>query len=296
MYIVNRGTALYGGRPQHPGAVWGDDVLIENPGLQLDFSAIAVTYLWVFSLDGRGLLAGINKFHESARALKAIARRWMIRRAVVRHAERLCHAEGTRFRGRVYPIYAKEIKAMITLRRQHTQPSPVQAVRLSRISRLSTLSGISRGVSERISHGGKQLINWPRRRDNHKAEEDLEDPSQSTSTRKIKSKRRGSTAGNSSAMKAAANYGLHLRAEQMRGKADDDDREVRIDQIASEIAQLKADMSEVLSLLRSGQRPVAATPVAATPVAVTPAAAAAALASSSKRVDGPPPPVITPGD
>ena len=42
-YIVNRGTALYAGRPRHEGAAWGEDVLLNRPSLQLDFEALAAT-------------------------------------------------------------------------------------------------------------------------------------------------------------------------------------------------------------------------------------------------------------
>ena len=52
MYIVNRGTALFGGRPKHAGSCWGEDILLPGPQLQLDFSAVAISYLWVFTIDG----------------------------------------------------------------------------------------------------------------------------------------------------------------------------------------------------------------------------------------------------
>ena len=35
MYIVNRGTALWAGRPRHEGSTWGEDVILDNPGLQV---------------------------------------------------------------------------------------------------------------------------------------------------------------------------------------------------------------------------------------------------------------------
>lgn len=117
MYIANRGTALWAGRPRYAGSAWGDDVLLDNRGLQLDFSALAVTYLWVFVIDGRSLLATVAKFPESSARLTRIARKWTIRRAIVRAAERQCFANGVHFRGRLYAIYAKEVAQKLTERR-----------------------------------------------------------------------------------------------------------------------------------------------------------------------------------
>ena len=57
--------------------------------LQLEFSAVAATYLWVFTINGAQLHAAIGKFPESAERLYRVARRWAMRRAVVRFAEQV---------------------------------------------------------------------------------------------------------------------------------------------------------------------------------------------------------------
>ena len=74
MYIVNRGTALFGGKPKHAGSCWGEDILLPGPQLQLDFSAVAISYLWVFTIDGANLHAAISTFPQSATRLRRIAR------------------------------------------------------------------------------------------------------------------------------------------------------------------------------------------------------------------------------
>lgn len=41
MYICHRGTALYAARPRHPGSIWGDDVILQDKTLCLEFCAVA---------------------------------------------------------------------------------------------------------------------------------------------------------------------------------------------------------------------------------------------------------------
>eukprot|EP00908_Phaeocystis_cordata_P016844 Transcript_28161.p1 GENE.Transcript_28161~~Transcript_28161.p1 ORF type:complete len:808 (-),score=261.71 Transcript_28161:1095-3518(-) len=113
MYICHKGSALYGGRTRYPGSSWGEDVLIKHRELELSFAAIAITYLWVFTIDAARLHASLAKFPRAQKRLLKVARMWTIRRAVVRHAERLCYERKTEFRGRAYPIYAKEIALKI---------------------------------------------------------------------------------------------------------------------------------------------------------------------------------------
>jgi len=124
MYIISRGMALWGARLRRAGGVCGDDVLLQNVELQLSFSAVAATYLWVFSMSGNQLHKALANFPVCAASMLSIARRWAIRRAVVRQAERECYARGYNFRGRLFPIYAKEL---------------VTKIEMSRVPRLSTI-------------------------------------------------------------------------------------------------------------------------------------------------------------
>ena len=118
MYIVNRGTALYAGRPVHAGATWGEDILLDRPDLR-STSAVATSYLWVYTLDAMRPKAAIKKFPGSAELLAGVRQKWILRRAVVRHAEYEMHRRGMHFRGRFYPIYAKAIKERLITRQEH---------------------------------------------------------------------------------------------------------------------------------------------------------------------------------
>lgn len=66
-------------------------------------------YAWVITISRDDLNAAITLFPASALRLNIIRRRWAIRRAIVRLAEIQVYQAGKRFRGRNYPIYAKEM-------------------------------------------------------------------------------------------------------------------------------------------------------------------------------------------
>ena len=51
----------------------------------------------------------INQFPNEAAFINTVRKMWILRRAIVRAAERTCFANGKNFRGRFNPIYAKEI-------------------------------------------------------------------------------------------------------------------------------------------------------------------------------------------
>jgi hypothetical protein len=258
MYIVNRGTALWAGKPRHEGSTWGEDVLLDNQGLQLDFSALAITYLWVFTIDAGRLLLAINRFPESARRLHAIRQRWIVRRAVVRVAERECHRRGVEFRGRLFPIYAKEIATAKAAENIAHQLSP--ACRLSRVNRASRLSrSVSQCLSGRLSSSSSRepsqkgerrpSLRGGRSRKGSSLEDILR-----RSVSLVSPTKKKAMISSSSAMKAAANFGLHQRKEQLRANRVDDDEEDerRMETLFSEVSQLKTDMQEVLEILRGG--------------------------------------------
>ena len=110
LYIVQRGSAYWGGRVRRDGAVWGEDVLLDAyPALMLDFPALACSYLCVHVLNGKLMVRTLKKFGAMYQQLHRVRVRWVARRAFVRHAERVCFERGVPFRGRQQPIYAKEI-------------------------------------------------------------------------------------------------------------------------------------------------------------------------------------------
>jgi hypothetical protein len=108
MYIISRGMAIWAARTRRMGEVCGDDVLLSAESeLQISFSAVAASYLWVFSMSGDQLHKALDSFPVAAAPLRMFARKWAVRRAVVRYAERHCFSKGQFFRGRQFPIYAK---------------------------------------------------------------------------------------------------------------------------------------------------------------------------------------------
>lgn len=256
----------HSGRPRHEGTTWGEDVLLNDAELQLDFSALAVAYLWVFTLDAGRLLSSIDKFPESSAKLRKVQRRWRLRRAVVRHAERICHREGVEFRGRFFPIYAKEINRKLQAQRAADEPVPVVSIsRLENATRLSHMAcshrtsengegGVPRslgGQARRISSRFSQAVGAVSPRLVALAPGTASEPSPTTSTPKSPEKRApaSSSGGYNSAKAAAANYGQRVRQEKLREGTSDSSRQIA--KLAADVVQLQADVSEILTLLRS---------------------------------------------
>ncbi|KAL3927498.1 MAG: hypothetical protein SGPRY_002796 [Prymnesium sp.] len=240
MYILHRGTVLWAGRPRAPGSAWGDDVLLPNKKLHLTFAAIAISYLWVFTIDGGQLHAAISKFPESASRLYLISRQWTIRRAVVRHAERQCLAQGSHFRGRLYPIYAKEKAQVITGRRlpepNRHRGSQCKAPHIF-ARRISSVPSI-RHQEKKPDVKTKRVVSFipGLRKKGDKA------------IMKKKSSNRNLAEEETS---AAANFGLHLREEQlMANTIERADLHRMTVALAEDVHDLKNDMWEVLRLLR----------------------------------------------
>lgn len=106
MRIVERGTAIWAGRLKRAGSAWGEDILLTDASLRLAFPAYAATYLWLRVFNAAQMRATLGKYPAAAATIAIVCRRWTLRRKIVRHAERVCFAEGKHFRGRVFPIYA----------------------------------------------------------------------------------------------------------------------------------------------------------------------------------------------
>lgn len=119
-------------RSSHPcTGAWVLPRCRNRPDLELELEALAVTYVWVFTINGPQLAAAINKFPRSGARLQAVRERWILRRAMVRHAERISHERGHEFRGRLMPIYAKEIRRQQNSQRARAEPT--QTIRVSRL-------------------------------------------------------------------------------------------------------------------------------------------------------------------
>jgi len=84
--------------------MWGDDILLQDEALQLNFAAQAMSYCWVWLLDPESLASVFDTFPDVAKQLDSIRRRWVLRRRLVRAAERASFAAGHTFHGRLYPL------------------------------------------------------------------------------------------------------------------------------------------------------------------------------------------------
>jgi hypothetical protein len=134
MYIIQRGTAFYGGRIKREASVWGDDVLLEDEALQINFTAMAASYLAVYTIDGAKLNHVIRHFPDFDRRLNPLRKRMRLRRAIVRAAEAMCYERGYCFYGRLRPIYARDVAAKMDRDAENRQS------RLSLMNRTPVLS------------------------------------------------------------------------------------------------------------------------------------------------------------
>jgi len=282
MYIVNRGTALYAGRPLHEGAAWGEDVILNRPALQLDFEALAATYLWVFTIDSNQLILAIEKFPQAGRYLNAIRNRWLLRRAVVRRAEELCFERGVAFRGRYMPIYAKELAKWMRSHARPKEPSPT--VRISRFGDMTRLSDMANSPGKGDAAAAAPAMT-PLRRFGSSVLKRSGTSSFGSSTPKppksTTTKAQASTIS-SSAKAAAADFGLRMREEQLKEQLKDGRAQrLQIEQLTSDVKSLQSGMTEVLSLLRSGAPPAES---------AQPSPFTAALQGGSRKPSPPRPP------
>ena len=140
MYIVHRGTAFWGGKVMHHGGVWGDDVLIDAPTLRLEFLALALSYLWVYIIDGSTLRKLLKKYPETAAELRKIQVRWIARRGIVRKAEEEMSRLGHMFRGRTNNIYARNVTRALTAAERATLGSSPASGNRRMAKRRSTMS------------------------------------------------------------------------------------------------------------------------------------------------------------
>jgi hypothetical protein len=107
----------------------GDDVVLDDPELQINIPAIAVTYLWVYTINGEKLNNLIRNFPRTARRLGPVKRRLRCRRAIVRAAERRCYQMGVPFRGRrsTRSRCATGTRSSVLSRRRRPPRPPIRA-------------------------------------------------------------------------------------------------------------------------------------------------------------------------
>lgn len=107
MYVLLRGTAICHGKVYGRGRIWGDDIILHDAGLRLQVSACAVTYLWVYTIDGDALLRVLQAFPHAIAHLDHLRNMWTLRRAMVRFAELISfRVQHKYFFDRIHPLYA----------------------------------------------------------------------------------------------------------------------------------------------------------------------------------------------
>lgn len=285
MYIMHRGTGLFAGKPLREGSVWGEDVLlgesVHNAGLQLDFCALAVSYLSVYTLSSRQLISAVSKYPEAALELDRIRRLWSVRRAVVREAERICYSNGKHFHGRTRPIYAKEIVDRLSRQRRldrigsmhaqrHMSMSPSSKRKLStnvcqggRFQQRQRSKSLGAGVDQGGCGGGREgrrgtvftqmLALSPSRA--HHQRPSLKKGGQESSLKALQAFQKLHLE-----KEAASDFGLHLRKVQMTMGDDAMLERTRMSALYNDVSTLQRDMramqatmGEMLGLLKQGK-------------------------------------------
>lgn len=271
LYIVERGTAFYAGRTRHQGATWGDDVILQRPDLQLDFPAVPVSYVWVYTMSGEQINAAIKKFPAFRVWIEMVKRKWALRRAIVKHAEQICHERGGVFRGRSYPIFAKAIAAQLA-ERQILKARGADQLLGGLLTRTpSKLMTPSRPASAVL------------RKDPTKSGGRLPSPlklrASSEAQLALASQRREEMKLREAARSAAADYGMQLRQTMMAPKGQEDPALAIADLqrdmstlratssgLQAEMSQVRNDVKSILSILTSSVQQGAPSPT--TPVVV----------------------------
>jgi len=91
MYMVGKGIGLWSGKVKTTGSVWGEDILLDS-GLQIAHTAVAITYMWAYTLTTQDLQAATARASADTQiALHRCRIRWLARRGFVQYAEREKH-------------------------------------------------------------------------------------------------------------------------------------------------------------------------------------------------------------
>lgn len=131
--------------------VWGEDILLGHPHLQKNFPGLAMSYLWVYTLDTAALLDAIRSEPEASAQILAIRQRWLICRSIVRMAELTVQEANEKgggtsrgLTGALALLDAERIASRLERRNafmpqvQHALVSPQQRVHASPLKRTSS--------------------------------------------------------------------------------------------------------------------------------------------------------------
>ena len=86
LYIVHKGVALYQGRMVTSGQSWGEDLLMKDPSMVGNGHGIAISYLSVYTLDGKVIRECLSLYPESTKKVQRTTMRWMMARMMVKAA------------------------------------------------------------------------------------------------------------------------------------------------------------------------------------------------------------------
>lgn len=91
VYIIFKGTALYAGKMHRTGQCFGEDILLPQNAASFISSShgIAVSYLWVYTLDAKIIRECLLLYPESAKRIKMVNTRWLMARMVIRAARQV---------------------------------------------------------------------------------------------------------------------------------------------------------------------------------------------------------------
>ena len=89
LYIIHKGVAIYCGRIITAGDSWGDDLLMKNDMMLSNGHGIAVSYLWVYTLQGKVIKECLAMFPRSKKLVNMTNMRWMMARMLVKAAREL---------------------------------------------------------------------------------------------------------------------------------------------------------------------------------------------------------------
>jgi len=84
LYIIFKGTALYAGKLHKSGMCFGEDILMQRPDFISPSHGVAVTYLWLYTLDGKVIRDTLMLYPDSSLQIRTINMRWMMARMIIR--------------------------------------------------------------------------------------------------------------------------------------------------------------------------------------------------------------------
>lgn len=87
LYIIHKGVALYRGRVYTQGQSWGEDLLMPDPSWCGNGHGVAVSYLQVYTLEGKIIKDCLTLYPDSSKLVKQVNMRWQMARMLIKAAK-----------------------------------------------------------------------------------------------------------------------------------------------------------------------------------------------------------------